>query len=320
MTFSFHRKIILTATIGLMTSGGTAFAQGKPIEMAVGLAAGGAGDTSARIVARHLEKLVDQPIIVVNKPGAGQIIAAAYVVKQPAESLTIGYLTNAIITSEISGMSKNAYQVKDMTPLCQVNGSGSVLVVRDNLPVKTYDELERYAKTNSMTAGHQGNGSANHLRLAALSKYRNVPMVMVPYRGEADVMTNLLGKHIDIAAVSPTTALNNLGSGKIKVLLAWGEQPTVDLGAKLPLLSEIDKTIPDVGVKTYLWARATAPKEFIQKMQKACGVLVENKEFREAFTRAGFDLIYRSGTDASAEVQQDRKRYTQLLADIDTIR
>lgn len=316
---TYFKRAALVSFAGLtIAASGASLAQGKPLEMVVGLAPGGAGDVSARLVAQHLEKLMGRTIVVLNKPGAGQVIAAGYLAKTAPEALTIGYMTNAIITSEMSGLSRGAYQVKDLTPACQVNGSGSVLVVRSDLPARTYEEFEQYAKKNSLTAGHQGNGSANHFRLSMLSKYRSVPMTMVPYRGEADVMNNLLGKHIDVAAVSPTTALRNLASGQIRVLMAWEDELTPGYGAKVPRLKDVDARIPDVGVKTYLWVRANAPKDQISKLQSACDALVKDEAFKQAFTKAGFDVIYRSGKDAAEDIKVDIKHYEQILKDVDT--
>lgn len=317
MTKAMKQLAVLSLSVLLLAAGPASWAQDRAIEMVLGLAPGGAADASARLVAQHLEKILARSIVVVNRPGAGQVIAAGQLAKSAPDALMIGYLTNAIITSELSGLSKGAYQVSELKPACQINASGSVLVVRADLPVKTYQEFERYAKDHVVSAGHQGNGSANHMRLVMLSKHRGVPLSLVPYRGESDVLTNLLGRHVDAAAVSPTTALRNLDSGKFRVLLSWEELHADKFGVKLPLLKEIDVGIPDVGVKTYLWTRASAPRDFNDRLSAACDNLATSDAFRREFIGAGFDLVYRSGVQAREDIQVDLQRYRQILKDLD---
>jgi tripartite-type tricarboxylate transporter receptor subunit TctC len=225
-------------------------------------------------------------------------------------------MTNAIITSEMSNLAKGAYRTHDLEPVCQINASGSVLVIRSDLPVRTYAEFEEYARKNTLTAGHQGNGSANHFRLTMLSRYRNIPFTMVPYRGEADVINTLMGRHVDVAAVSPTTALRHLGSGQIRVLMSWDELHAQKYGQPIPLLKDIDPRIPDVGVKTYLWTRKTAPQEQIAALRSACAQVARDPAFEKEFTGAGFDLVYRSSEQVAEDLKRDIAHYQTILKEI----
>jgi hypothetical protein len=166
----------------------------KPVSIVVPYPAGGATDVIARMVAEKLSQNWGQPVIVNNKPGAGTVIAAEMVARSPGDGYTL-YMTTAAHTISASLYKKLAYDpIKDFAPITQISTIPLVLVVTPSLPVKTLPELIAYAKSHpGMSFASTGNGTPQHLTGELFKAQNKLELVHVPYRGDAPMLTDLIG-------------------------------------------------------------------------------------------------------------------------------
>jgi tripartite-type tricarboxylate transporter receptor subunit TctC len=205
-----------------------AFAQGKlpagPVRILVGFSAGGGTDILARIVANKLNVLWGIPVIVENKAGAAGLIAAAEAAKAAPDgnTLMMGHI-NALGIAPALYPKLGFSPDKDFAAIALVGQTPQVLVASPKsaatLPA-LLDQLKK--KPGEVSFGSSGTGSAQHLALALLEQSANVSALHVPYRGAANVMTDLVGSQIDYAFEGMTTASPFIKGGKIKAIAQTG--------------------------------------------------------------------------------------------------
>lgn len=205
-----------------------AFAQGKlpsgPVRILVGFSAGGGTDILARIIANKLNVLWGIPVIVENKAGAAGLIAAAEVAKAAPDgnTLMMGHI-NALGIAPALYPKLGFSPDKDFAAIALVGQTPQVLVASPKsaatLPA-LFEQLKK--KPGEVSFGSSGTGSAQHLALALFEQSANVSALHVPYRGAANVMTDLVGSQIDYAFEGMTTASPFIKGGKIKAIAQTG--------------------------------------------------------------------------------------------------
>ena len=180
-----------------------AFAQAwpsKPIRIIVNFPPGGAADVIARAVAPGLGDALGQQVVIENRPGAGGNIGADAVAKAPADGYTLLMASGGAISINPHIYAKMPFDaVKDLQPIAAAARVLVFLVVRPEIPVKTFGEFIAYAKANpgKLSFGSPGNGSSPHLAAEMLKRETKSFMVHIPYRGAAPALTDLLGGQLD---------------------------------------------------------------------------------------------------------------------------
>jgi tripartite-type tricarboxylate transporter receptor subunit TctC len=213
----------------------------KPVRIVPFGTAGGPVDIIARMYAERLRARWKQPVIVEPKPGASGTIAADAVAKAPPDGTTI------LITLSLTHINNVVLQknipydpFRDFQPLSQLAvGYGPALLARADAPFDDLRGMVEHAKKKQggLTYGTWGTGSTPHLYGTLLAKEAGVPLVHVPYKGEAAAHLDLAGGALDLAWANSGTARNLLKSGKVKVLGATGSRRS-DVLPDTPLFGE----------------------------------------------------------------------------------
>ena len=205
-----------------------AFAQGKlpsgPVRILVGFSAGGGTDILARIIANKLNVLWGIPVIVENKAGAAGLIAAAEAAKAAPDgnTLMMGHI-NALGIAPALYPKLGFSPGKDFAAIALVGQTPQVLVASPKSAATLPALLEQLKKKpGEVSFGSSGTGSAQHLALALFEQSANVSALHVPYRGAANVMTDLVGSQIDYAFEGMTTASPFIKGGKVKAIAQTG--------------------------------------------------------------------------------------------------
>ena len=191
----------------------------KPVRILVGFPGGSTPDMAARTLAEPLSKVLGQPVIIENKPGASGNIAADQVAKA-IDDHTLGVVINGNLTSARLLNPKLAYDpAKDFTPVSLLTTAPLVLVAPTSLPSgSAFFDAARNGG-NKWNYGSVGNGSVGHLGMELLkSKAGDLQAVHVPYQGNPQVITALLGGQIQMALVPPGIALPQIRAGKLKAI------------------------------------------------------------------------------------------------------
>jgi tripartite-type tricarboxylate transporter receptor subunit TctC len=224
-----HRRHFLStvAAAGALCAN-PAFAQGKlpagPVRILVGFSAGGGTDILARIIANKLNVLWGIPVIVENKAGAAGLIAAAEAAKAAPDgnTLMMGHI-NALGIAPALYPKLGFSPDKDFAAIALVGQTPQVLVASPKSAATLPALLEQLKKKpGAVSFGSSGTGSAQHLALALFEQSANVSALHVPYRGAANVMTDLVGSQIDYAFEGMTTASPFIKGGKIKAIAQTG--------------------------------------------------------------------------------------------------
>lgn len=213
------------AVLGVALACGTAMAQPfptKPITLIVAYPAGGGADALARAIQPSMSRVLGQPVIVENVPGAGGALGVQRLLSAPADghTLLVGS-TNEVVLAPLA-MTSVKYKTEDLQMLAPISLNPLVIMARKDLKANTLEELVALGKAkgaNHISFGSVGYGSMYHIVPEYLGQRTDMPMLHVPYKGTAPLIQDLVGQQIDIAILpnlgTPTQLLE---TGKIKAL------------------------------------------------------------------------------------------------------
>ena len=271
----------------------------KPIKLVVPYAAGGPADLLARGVADKLGARLGQPVVVENKPGAGGHTGGELVAKGPADGYTLVLATIAH-NGAVALYPKLRYDpTKELKPVILVAESPSVLLVRQDLPAKSVQELMALAKSQpgKLTYGSAGNGSAMHMAAELFRYMTKVDYVHVPYKGGGPAMTDLLGGQIDMMFDSLGTAHAQLKGGKVRALAVTGT-------SRSPSLPDVP-TVAESGVPGYssvpwytISVASGVPTAIVNKLNAEINVVLKSPDLIQRWEELG--VVALGGTPAQA--------------------
>jgi tripartite-type tricarboxylate transporter receptor subunit TctC len=288
----------------------------RSVELACGQAAGGGVDIFNRIMTKYFEKYLGVPFVPVNKPGPAQMMAAVYVAKSKPDGYTIGHMGNQIITAEMSGEA-SGYSMDELRPICQVGMQGLVIAVTPDSPWKTWQDFVDYAKKNPGTKyGHHGVGSGPHDRMELLNKYLKLQLQGVPFKGEAELLPMLLGKHIPICPLSPTAARPQLEAGKIRVLLSFEKPSENKLPNSIPFLDDLygANAMPDLPTSIFLWAPKKTPDDVVKLLDQTYAKMMKDPGFLDECNKNNVFLNYADSDTVVKKILPERiKMYRGAL-------
>ena len=227
----------------------------RPIRLVVPSAAGGAPDVICRIVANELAKLLGQPIVIDNKPGASGNIGMAEIFRAAPDGYTLGYGNVGTLAINKSLFAKLPYEPEKLVPVALLGYVQNALVVRSDLGVNNIKELiaRAKAKPGKLVIGSAGNGTTGHLGGELFKSMTGTFMIHVPYRGSPQAIQDLIGGQVDLMFDNLSSIAPHIKSGRVKVLGVSGR-------ARSPLFPDIS-TIGEIvpGYETSAWGGILAP-------------------------------------------------------------
>lgn len=279
--------MVLTTSFGLSATAQAKYPD-KPIKIIVGFAAGGPTDIVARLVANRLDKILGQPVIVENKPGGGSNIASAEAARAKPDGYTLflGTIANATNMSVYKNLSYDTE--RDFVPITQLVSSPSVLVVNNDLPVKTLAELIAYAKANpgKLSYASSGAGGSPHLAGEMLKQRAGIDALHVPYKGAAPAMNDVMGGTVSMGFKTASGVTSTIQAGRLRAIAIASE-------TRLPQLPEVP-TLAELGYKDFevsSWSGLFAPKgtppEIINTIAKATIEILNNPDVRKQLETMG---------------------------------
>ena len=222
-----RRHLVQLAAASLAAPALTARAQAfptNPIKLIIAFPAGGPTDITMRSLADNASKILGQPVIVENKPGAGGTLPAQALQTAAPDGYTLAQIPLGVFrlpyTTKI-----NWDPVKDITYVLNVTGYAFGLVVPADSPLKTWTHFVAWAKANpgKLTYGSTGTMTSPHLTMELIAQKLNLELLHVPYKGSADLMQSILGGNI-MAAADSTGFAPQVEAGKLRVLNTWGAE------------------------------------------------------------------------------------------------
>ena len=288
------RVLVLLAVI-VTAVGGSASAQvypSRPITMVVPLAAGGPLDTLARILAEPMRASLGQPVIVENVTGAAGTVGTGRVARSAPDGYTfgMGFLGTHVLNGAIYALPYDV--VKDFEPIVLISSNPHVIVARASLPAKDLRELIGWLKLNQdkASAGTAGAGASTHMAALLFQQLTGVRFQLVPYRGAAPALQDVMAGQIDLMLDVVSNSLPYLQSGKIK---AYAVTAGTRLGSA-PEIPTVDEAgLPGFHMSTWygLFGPKGMPKDIVARLNAAATHALADPAVARRLTDLGLETL-----------------------------
>ena len=264
----------------------------KPVNLYVGYSAGGATDTAARIFADEVNKSLANPVVVVNKPGAGSAVAADFVAKSKPDGYT---LMNATLTTVIQTVvdPQIPFKIGDFTHVAMLYSMPLVIVTTPDSRIKTIDDLVKYSKEkgHKLNMGVPGVNSVHDFAYRLFRKSSGVDAAAIPFQGDAPAIVGILGGHVDVAFIGAVAAAEHLKAGKLVGLITTAPERSAQF-PDMPTMAE--KGYGEAGIVTWggIFAPAGIPKEVAGKLAQTYKKAADSAELKQKLENVGFTLSF----------------------------
>jgi tripartite-type tricarboxylate transporter receptor subunit TctC len=281
----------------------------KPLRIIVPFPPGGFNDTLGRFVAQHLQETWGQPAVVDNRPGGATVIGTEAVAKAAPDghTLLVVAFPFAVVPSLYTKLPYDT--AKDFAPVIFAGQTPNLLVVNPALPINSVKDLIATAKATpgKLSYGSTGPGSSNNLSMVLFMQMAGAPMTHVPYKGSAPMVSDLLGKHIDVAFDNTPNVLPHVKSGGLRALGTSGATRSA-LTPDVPTVAEAGVPGYDVGVWFGLVAPVATPKDVIEKLNAELNRMLALPSMKQRFLEQGVEPVggppERFGTHVLAQIDK----------------
>lgn len=317
-----------TGALGALGMLGASFAAPLPaqgafpsrtITMIVPYTAGGASDIGARMIAPEIGRQLGQQVIVDNVGGAAGALGVQKLVRAAADGHTVlyGSLSEALLVPLINAQA--GYKVEDLQPVAYLGGTPAVFVARPDFPANTLDEFIALAKKNPgrYSYGSPGVGTFQHVMGEAFKTQAGVFMVHIPYRGGAQILTDVISGQIDLGITSAVNAAGFVSGGRLKAIGVTAARRL----ATMPAAQAFGETAPLKGLELATWgvlhAPAATPEAAVNRLNVAANAALMLPAVVEQRARLGAELAAPlTPAQTRAFVAAERAKYAPIVKGI----
>lgn len=289
----------------------------RPIRMMVGAAPGGGTDVMARIVSDKLAAILKQPVVVDNRPGASNTIAADITAKaQPdGNTLLMGVSTSQAIAPHLLKLQFNP--LKDLAPVALVAQVPNVLVVNNQVAARDAAALVAQIQANpdKYRYSSSGVGSTQHLAAAAFAHRIHGKMLHVPYKSSASALVDLMGGQVDMSFETMPSVINHIKAGKLRALAVTSSTRSALL-PDVPTLAEAG--VPEIQANTWYGVYATAgtPPATLQRVSAAMTRVMKDPDTIRRLGEVGAVPGTLDPAQFDAFSRSEYARYGKLIAEL----
>jgi tripartite-type tricarboxylate transporter receptor subunit TctC len=306
---------VFATTVGFASLQAAAAFPDKPIRFIVGFPPGGSSDAMARTVQAGLEKQLGQPVVIENKPGAGAMIGIDAVAKAAPDGYTVGLGGAGAFGTNAALGEKMPYDPhKDIVPVTGLAGSPFILAAAPSLKGKSLRDIIAMAKSDpgKLAIGHGGNGTGMHLTAEMLNQMAGTKIALVPYRGMAPVVNDLIGGHIALGISDPPSAKGAMEAGKIEVL-------AITSAKRFALLPDIP-TVAESGLPGFeangsfgIVAPTGTPPDVIAKLNAAFVAVLNDPAVIERIHALGAEPMPMTPPEFAAYIARDLDKWLKVV-------
>jgi tripartite-type tricarboxylate transporter receptor subunit TctC len=272
--------LIVAGLLALITPATADNYPSRPITIVVPYTPGGSTDILARLAAQKLEQRLKTQVIVENKPGAGTVIGSTQVARSTPDGYTLLMATPTPMAINVTLHKELPYDPSaDLLPLVMVAGAPFVLVVRNDLPVKSAKELIDLARSKELTYGSGGPGAPHHLYAELLSSMTGIKMTHVPYKGTLPALNDVIAGHIDLMFSDIPPLIGVAAEGKVRPLAVSTKQ-RVAAFPDLPPLNEAGVPGFDVSGWFMIVAPAKTPQPVVDRLHDELAAIMATPEVK----------------------------------------
>ena len=294
----------------------------KPIQMVVPFPPGGVADITGRPLGLVMGKILKQPIVIVNKSGAGGAIGHATVAKGRSDGYTLLMALSSIsilpVAERLQGRAPS-YELKELAPVALVSADPTVLIVRADGPHKAIKDFVASAKANPGKINYSSSGvyGTLHVAMEIFADAAGIRLFHVPYQGGGPALTALVGGQVEALASGPSAAMGQLKANRVRALAVWGDKRLAAL-PEVPSMKELgyDATF-------YIWSGLFAPvgvpPPVMKKLRDTVRQAVNDQEFKDAMAKIETPIAYLDAPEFTKFVERDAARLETAVKKIGKI-
>jgi tripartite-type tricarboxylate transporter receptor subunit TctC len=283
------------------------------VRLIVGAPAGGGFDIVARLMGQWLSERLGQSFVIENRPGAGSNIATEAVVRALPDGYTLLLVTavNAISTSLYEKLSFNLS--RDIAPVAGITRVHDVMVANLSVPSRTVPEFIAYAKANpgKLTMASGGVGTPSHLEGELFKTMTGVDTLLVPYRGVAPALTDLLGGQVQVTFTSMPSVIEYLRAGRLRALAVT----TATRSDALPDIPTMDSFLPgyEGGIWYGLGAPKATPAEIVNKLNKEVNAALDDPKMKARLADLGGTPLPGSPAEFGKLIAEETEKWGKVI-------
>ncbi|NBX54162.1 MAG: tripartite tricarboxylate transporter substrate binding protein [Betaproteobacteria bacterium] len=290
---------------------GTALAQSpafpsRALSLVVPNPPGGLVDTSARLVADPLARVLGQSVVVDNKPGASGNLAYQTVARSAKDGHTLLVSYSGYHVANHILMDKVGWELRELTPVGLITVATNVIAVHPSIPVNNLKEFIAYLKANpgKVNYASQGNGSVSHIGTEIFKQQTQTDMVHVPYKGSGQAIQDVLSGQVQVFITTPPSVMGHVLAGKLKALAVTGKIRHPQL-PQVPTIAEAG--LPSFSLESWvaLYVANGTPAAVVQKLAADVKRSMEMPETRQRAEQAGIEVRYLSPGDTTKLLDAD---------------
>jgi tripartite-type tricarboxylate transporter receptor subunit TctC len=267
----------------------------RPITIVVPFPPGGVADLTARPVAAAMEKVLKNPVVVVNKTGAAGAVGMSSVANSKPDGYTLLMALSSIsIIPEADKLfdRQPAYTMDQLIPIALISADPTIFVVSASRPWKSVKEFVEDAKKHPGEFSYSSSGvyGTLHMAMEMFSHAAGISLKHVPYSGAGPALTAILGGHVDTLASGPAVVIPHIKAGKLRPLAGWGAKRVASL-PEVPTFKELGYDI-----EFYIWAGLFAPRgtpaPVMKTIRESVKQAVAIPEFKSAMEKIETPIAY----------------------------
>lgn len=278
--------------------------------------AGGASDAIARPLLQRMSEVIGQSVILENMPGANGTIGAAKAARANPDGYTLflAHVGPMAISPALQELPYNP--IRDFEPITQIVSSPIVLVSRPDLKFTSVNDLLNYARAHpgKLSYGSVGVGSTTHLAGEMLAQLGKVSLLHVPYKGDSQISTDLIGGQIEFAFINIAAAMSLMKDGRVTGLAIT----TLKRSSVLPELPTVAETLPGFEVNSWygMVAPKGTPKPIIDKLYTTLHGILMEPETKSRLQSMGLEAEGTTPDDYASKIKQDSERWAKLVKSV----
>jgi tripartite-type tricarboxylate transporter receptor subunit TctC len=288
----------------------------KPISLVVPFPPGGVADIVARPFGEAMSRNLATPVVVENKAGAGGGIGMGYVAKAKPDGYTLLLALSSISilpeADKITGRTP-MFQLDQLVPIARLTADPTVLAVRAESPWKTLAEFVADAKKRpgAISYGSSGNYGTMHVPMEMFAGRADIKLLHVPFTGAGPAVIALLGGTIDAVASGPSTVIQHVKAGKLRVLASWGDKRLASL-PDVPTLAELGYDAVFFQWSG-LFAPAGTPEPVLARLREAARVAASDPRFVAAMTTVDTPVQYMDAPEMQRFWEGDARKLGDVV-------
>ena len=294
----------------------------RTVTVVVPFPPGGVAELTGRPALHVLSKMLKQPFVLINKPGAGGSIGAAAVATAKPDGYTLLLALASVSTNpeadRIAGRTP-LFELDQLAPIALLTADPVILMVKNDSPYKTLKDLVDDAKKRpgAINYSSSGNYGTYHIATEMFSNAASIQMKHIPYAGGGPALIALLGGQVDVGLLGPSVASVQIKAGKLRPLASWGGKRLAAL-PDLPTLTELGYNV-EYNIWSGLFAPASTPEPVMKTLRDAVRTMVADEEFKASMARIETPVNYLDAPEFKKFWDLDAKRLIDAVRKIGKI-